>query len=497
MSLKRNILANYLGQGWSAVMQLAFIPLYIKYLGMESYGLIGVYATLQAGFLLLDMGMAPTLNREMARYAAGAHSARSIRELLRSLELIFAGVAMLIICIVWGASDWFALHWVKVEKLPLETVSDAFAIMGVVAALRLVENVYRGAILGLQTQVWLNAATAILATFRWLGAVGVLVWVSQTIVAFFIWQGCISLLTVIVFALRVHRVIPAAQQVHFSKSAVAGVWEFARGMILTMVLALILTHTDKILLSRLLSLEAFGAYTLAATLAGGLMLLVAPLAQGYYPKFTELLTRQDEPGLIRVYHQAAQLMSVMVMPAALILMFYGETVLYLWTGDAELARHSAPLLALLTLGTAFLGLMNIPYMLQLAYGWSVFAAKVNAVVVAVLIPVLLWVTPRYGAMGAAWVWLAITSSYVFVVVPLMHRRLLSEEKWTWYWRDNVLPSVSAAAVAFAGTWIDIAGFSKFGQFLWLGIIGLLAFSAAVFSAPVLRGNMLRTFKSGM
>ena len=40
MSLKKNILANCLGQGWSAVMGLAFIPLYIRYLGMEAYGLI-------------------------------------------------------------------------------------------------------------------------------------------------------------------------------------------------------------------------------------------------------------------------------------------------------------------------------------------------------------------------------------------------------------------------------------------------------------------------
>ena len=83
MSLKRNIIANYFGQGWAAVMGLAFVPLYIEYLGMEAYGLIGLFSVLQAWLAMLDMGMTPTLNREMARFTAGSHSPQSIHNLLR------------------------------------------------------------------------------------------------------------------------------------------------------------------------------------------------------------------------------------------------------------------------------------------------------------------------------------------------------------------------------------------------------------------------------
>ena len=67
-------------------MSLAFIPLYIKYLGIEAYGLIGLFAVLQAWLVLLDMGMSPTLSREMARFTGGHHSPQSIRDLLRTLE---------------------------------------------------------------------------------------------------------------------------------------------------------------------------------------------------------------------------------------------------------------------------------------------------------------------------------------------------------------------------------------------------------------------------
>jgi O-antigen/teichoic acid export membrane protein len=78
--LKKNLIANYLGQGWTALMGLAFIPLYIKYLGIEAYGLIGLFAIIQAWLSLLDMGMTPMLGREMARSTGGSHTAQSIRD---------------------------------------------------------------------------------------------------------------------------------------------------------------------------------------------------------------------------------------------------------------------------------------------------------------------------------------------------------------------------------------------------------------------------------
>lgn len=487
MPLKKNIISNYLSQGWSALMGLAFVPLYIKYLGMEAYGLIGVFAVLQGVLTLLDMGMTPTLTREMARFKAGVHTSQTIRELMYSLVVISVGIVIVIASTLWITSDWLAQNWLHAEKLPLSIVSKSIAIMGIIVALRFFESIYRGAILGLQTQVWLNSVNAILATARGLGAVGILVWVSPSIEAFFIWQVCISLVTVLTFSIHVHRVLPPANHsVNFSISAISSVWGFARGMIATTLFSLILTQADKILLSRILNLESFGMYTLAATVANVLMLLGVPLVQSYYPRFTELHERQNEIGLAAAYHQGSQLMTAIIVPAALILILHGETVLHIWTGNYELSRSSSSLLALLALGTVFLGLMNIPYMLQLAHGWSMFAAKVNAVLVVILIPVLLWAVPRYGVIGAAWVWVAITSSYIFIVIHIMHRRILPKEKWVWYWQDTILPMASASFIGvLLSSTVSIAS-TNVSNILWLIFSGFAMVTAAVLAAPDLR-----------
>jgi O-antigen/teichoic acid export membrane protein len=307
MSLKRNVLANYLGQGWVALMGLAFVPMYIRYLGVETWGLVGFMSMLQAWLTLLDMGLSPTLSREMARFHAGAHSAQSIRNLLRSLEVIYGGVAVLVVSIVWIIAPWLSVHWLSATHLPVTSVEQAIEMMGLVLASRMVEQVYRGAIQGLQRQVWLNGVQSLLATLRWAGAVGVLIWVDSSIEAFFLWQGLVSLLTVIILARQTYYWLPLGERsAYFDLAAIIRIRRFAGGMAATTLLSILLMQVDKLLLSKLVSLEDFGLYTLAASAAGALYFLMIPIVTAVSPRMTELVARSEQQLLIDTYHRASQ-----------------------------------------------------------------------------------------------------------------------------------------------------------------------------------------------
>ena len=56
-SVKLNTAANLAARVWTALVHLAFVPLYVRYLGIEAYGLIGVFTSLLALFALLDLGL--------------------------------------------------------------------------------------------------------------------------------------------------------------------------------------------------------------------------------------------------------------------------------------------------------------------------------------------------------------------------------------------------------------------------------------------------------
>lgn len=477
MSLRRNVVANYLGQGWGGVMGLAFVPLYIRYLGMEAYGLIGLFAAMQAWLTLLDMGMTPTLGREMARFTAGSHSPQSIRNLLRSLEVVCFGVATAICVGVWAASGWLASAWLRAEKLPVAVVRDAIAVMALLVAFRFVEGIYRSALFGLQRQVWYNAVNAALATLRSVGAVIVLATVSPTIETFFLWQAFISLISVLVFAFGIHRALPCAPaSAAFSAEALLRVWRFASGMMGITLLAILLTQVDKVLLSRLLSLEAFGYYTLAAAVAGALYLVITPVTAALYPRMVELVSRGDTSAMLSVYHRGAQLVTIITAPVALLLGFFGEGVLFAWSGNVELARRAGPIMSVLAIGTFLNGLMYMPYQLQLAHGWTSLTLKVNTAAVLLLVPAIFWVVPRHGALGAACVWIALNAGYVLAGVHLMHRRLVPDEKWRWYLGDVGLPTLAATVVLLSLDWLKPNGLGD--RIAWLGFLAI-AFIAAL------------------
>ena len=447
-SLRRNVVANYLGQGWSALMGLAFVPVYIHYLGIEAYGLIGFLVVLQTWLSILDSGLTPTLSREMSRFLAGAHTPQSIGNLLRSVELAGFALSAAVLGSVWVASDWLAYEWLQAGRISLVEVALSIKVMALIVAARFLEALYRGAMAGLQRQVQLNVLGASLSTLRNVGAVAVLAWGAPTLVAFMYFQAVMSMLSLLVFAMVTHSALPrTTEPAHFDSAALARVRGFMGGMFGISVLALLLTQVDKLLLSRLLPLEGFGVYMLAAAVAGVLSMLIGPVSSAFYPRLVQLVAEGETPTLIQTYHGSAQLVAVFTAPVLMLLTFQPTGIVYAWSGDAGLAARVAPVLAPLALGTFLNGLMHMPYHLQLAYGWTSLTLKTNLVAVALLVPAILWLVPMYGGVAAAWIWAALNAGYVVVAVQLMHRRLLQTEQRRWYLEAVLLPTLAAAAAA--------------------------------------------------
>lgn len=462
-------------------MGLAFIPVYIKYLGIEAYGLIGLFAILQAWLALLDMGMSPTLSREMARYTAGSHSATSIRDLLRSIEIVALVLAILLGLGIWAVSGWLASDWLRAERLPVDEVAQAFTIMGAVTALRFVEGIYRSAIVGLQQQVLYNLVNSVLATLRGFGAVGILMWFSPTIKAFFLWQGIISLLALFVLARVTYKALPKAEaKGQFSLQAIRDIGGFAGGMMGITLTSLVLMQTDKIILSKFLSLTDFGYYTLASVVAGALYMMVGPIGQAWYPRLAELQASKQHTQMVEKYHQGAQLVSVIMGSSAITVIVFSETIMRLWTQDPELASRSATLLSLLALGNLFNGLMHMPYYIQLAHGWTSLSTWINIVSIVVIIPTILWAAPRYGAEGAAWAWVILNAGYVFIAVNLMFKKILKSERWRWYLLDNLYPLVGATVGAVLCKWLFSESDILSNQFLNVAIGFLISLTFATY-----------------
>lgn len=445
--LSRNIIANAGAKVWVMLMNLAFIPLYIRFLGIEAYGLIGFFATMQGVFSIMDLGWSTTLNRELALHGREPEARSKLRDLLRTAELVYLSVGVLIGVAVVLCAPPIERLWLHSEALSDRTVTSAIRLLGLAIAAQWPIRLYSGGLMGLERQDLNAFLTSAVATARGAGAVCVLLLVSPTIEAFFIWQIAVNVLAVIANRAALWSSLDASStRPRFRISLLLSTWHFAAGITTINALGLVFTLGDKLIVSALLPLKTFGYYILASQIASAVAFLPVPVFNAVFPRFSHLISTGNELHLTRLYHRASQLLSATVLPAVILVALFPVQLTLAWTGDPEIAREMQWLLPILVIGSGLNALGHVPYALQLANGWTRLAAVATAIMVGVLAPLLLILTWMYGAVGAALIWLIFNAGLVFVVVPIMHTRLLVREKWTWYIADVGRPLLAVTII---------------------------------------------------
>lgn len=482
-----NVTANYIGQGWSALMAIAFLPVYVAALGLESYGLIGFFAVLQSILSVFDLGITATLTREAARQNNGVRTTQSLRDLIRSCEIIGGVSNVFLALVVLGLSDRLASEWVNTKQLAPEAVHLAIAMMGFIIAARLQEGVYRGVLLGLNKQLSMNVANAVMATIRYAGAVGVLHYGPADIISFFVWQVLVSLISLLVLAILAYRRLPVAGRTpRFSIKSLASVWRFSAGMAVVTGLSITMSSLDKLLLSAFLQLAEFGRYALAAVAASTLYLFVVPITQGFYPSMVGMHAGGDRAGLIRFHHSSSQLVTVVAGSLAIVLIFFSMPILYVWSGDMALAVETAPILSILAAAAFANCIGHIGHNLQLVAGAP--SILVLTGVCAVLLTLFtLPAAADNGTSVAAYAWLGITSLQASIVLLFAHRGCLRGEGLRWLVQDTAIPLIGS----FAIVWL-LSRFTpqpEVGRLLlasYLSLTALMAFLTAIGLSPDLR-----------
>lgn len=446
-SLKGNVAANYAGRIWEAMMSVAFVPLYIRYLGAEAYGVIGIVALIQGFMLILDFGLTPTLTRETARFEAGELDPLYIKDLIHSVEIITLTVAAIIVVGMTSTASLISSDWIRADALSEATIANALMIGGALVATRLFESIYRGALYGLQRQLLANAIAASFATIRGGGAVVVIAAFDGGLQGFFGWQLAMSVLAAITMRLSVGSSLPCTERSgSFSLSSLSAVWQFAAGMVVISILSLAATQADKIVLSRMISLQEFGYYVFAANVALVIELVFAPAMTAVYPRIVGHIARNEDIALRATFHRMARIVAALTAPIAAFLVIFGESLIRVWSGDAPLASNVGPLLSILAVGTFLHAQCVLPYYVQLGYGWTSLAVWTNMAALLITIPSLLFLVPRFGALAGAWTWVAVASVYFFVALQIMFSRYLKEERATYFVADVGLPATAGFAI---------------------------------------------------
>lgn len=496
-SVRTNALANYVGQAVTTLVGIVFVPFYLRYLGAEAYGLVGFFVVLQLWLGLLDVGLSPMLNREVARARADANGFTDFRRILRSVELIFAGIALATGLAMTLASPLLAAHWFKVQSLDPAQVSQCLMLMGWMIGLRFFASIYRTTLNGMEAQVSLNAINVGFAVAKAVGSLAVLRYVSNTPLAFFLVQLLLGLLEPIVLAQRSYRVLPPTTErigLAFAKAQLITAMPFGLSIAYTSILWLLLSQLDRLLLSGLLPLDEYGYFSLVMALTSAVTLAASPLSSALIPRLTYLHSKGEIDQLIRLYRNATQLTAVLMMPLTGMVALFGKELMYAWTGNLAASTWASNIIFWYMLGNTFLTFTSYQYYLQYAYGDLALNVKINTLQAIIGAPLITLAAYRFGATGTAIVWCLLQAATFVVSPPLVQRKLAPGLYRPWM-RQDLLPVATGAVLVLAVLSLLsgdlIARFNRLEIFLALSVMGVCVVAGAAAGSSLLRSYLAR------
>jgi len=348
-------------------------------------------------------------------------------------------------------------------------------LMGLVVACRWPVGLYIGALMGMQRVALSSMINTAFGTLSSLGTVAVLILVSPTIKAFFIWQAFVGVCYALVMHIVAWRIVEGNHEKrHFSLDDLKRIWKFTAGMSTLAITGVVLVQIDKVILSKLLSLQSFGHYVLAGVVANSLYITLTPLFNAIYPRMTALVSSGEIKKLENLYKTGTSLFLSIFFPIVLTGVFYSQDFLFLWTRDLSLAENTATICSLLLLGTGLNGAMHFPFALQLAYGNAKIPVTITSVLILILVPLTFFLALNYGARGGAIAWLILNICYLLLGTWLTHKKLLIGQGWDWLLNCVGLQLLTSAIVISLGWYLTYKSTNFFYNFIWGGCFMLLS-----------------------
>jgi O-antigen/teichoic acid export membrane protein len=307
---------------------------------------------------------------------------------------------------------------------------------------------YSGGLLGLQRQVLFNSLRIIFATLRGAGALLVLMFYSQSVIAFFAWMLFVSLLQAASFRFAVWHSLPKASLPSvFDKQELKNIWRFATGITSISIIAALLMQIDKLILSKSFSLEKMGYYILTQSVANILPSFIVPaFTQTLFPQFNRMVAAKDYEALKQVYIQNCKRVSYIIMPVSIFISLFSYKLLLLYTKNQTLASEGHLILSFFVIGFFVNSTLHLPYNLALAFGITKKVVKLFLLLLFLYIPLMYVALLTHVVVYASIAFVLLQVLYMLLLIPMVQKKAQFIATSRWYFEVLVRPALVAGAL---------------------------------------------------
>lgn len=462
------------------------------YLGVESYGFVGLISILQVLLGTLDLGISATVTKVVSSDHSDGRSASS--DAVNTASSVYWIIALLISVLLWWNASKVATFWLSRTHLDPSIVALGIQIIAVYLGLRWPVAFYAGVISGLQRMDVLNMIKAGVQTLRLVGGIVVLFF-GADLVAFLVWFAVSSAVELFAYATVTYRLLPTVRRwPFFSLRSFKDIWKYSASMNLIALTALILSQADRLAVTKFLSLEALGFFSIAYSAASAISLLQSAINSASFPAFAQSFSTGHHSELLSRYAKASQIMGLVVALPCFALIFFGHEILQQWISE-KVADEAAATMAWLALGFFFNAMVSNAYTAAVACDQPGLPLKINLFAMMFYLPGLYWLVHHYGINGAAAAYAALNAYYLFTLLPLVQTKVMKRGTGAWL-RANFLPFLLVGIGVFGFAKIFAMTAQPGWQALALLVLGaaLYATISWFFLSDGLRADLLRAIQ---
>lgn len=464
---------NFLSGISSGILIVSVTPWYIKCLGFDAYGIIGILLMLQAIVVFFDLGMGALVTRIFSDGEETQFNKIEKKKIFFTADILCLLGAGIIFLIIFLSSNFVADKWLRSNTLSFETISYSLILIGVALALQFIGNLYINVLLGMQNHRVLSLFQVYGNLMRYLGGALVLVWIPS-LLSFLAVQVCASAIQTVSLRIYVWRKIfgQDISNPKFSLRSVLSLRKYSFWMSATAIVSALLANSDRLILSRMVSLSDLGRYSIALTAASVVSMFILPFYRVFLPKFSELFFLGDIKVLYKTYLLGCEVLSIFLISVIFYGIFCAPELFNLWIGNSD----ESVILAFqcLIFGIGLSGLVWLPASLLQAFEQPRIHFLMMSLGLVLGVPFAIVAINFFGYPGASLIWIIHGIIGISIEVWIIQKYFIKTRAIDWYARALILPTITCLLLQLTTYYLIRGLFTDLYFLFFMGISSLIA-----------------------
>jgi O-antigen/teichoic acid export membrane protein len=435
-TLVKNMFFNILGIGVPSLVGFVTIPLIIKGLGLERFGILALIWVVTGYLGFIDLGLSRATTKYVAE-ALGAGRHDQIPEYVGTTMMLQGGLGLL------GAASLILLTPLLVEKvlnipgLYLAEVKASFIILAFSIPIILLSSSLRGVLEAAQRFDLVNAVKIpVSASFYVLPLIGLALGFGLPgILGLLIFARLISML---VWGWNYSKLFPHLPALFvFRRSLIRSLLSFGGWVSISSIVYTISNSIDRFMIGSLRTVRDVSYYSAPQEVVTKFGIIPGSLSLILFPAFSSLMGgRKDEHSRV-LYVRSLKYIIMCTGPIVLFFVFYAGPFLRLWLGK-DFSSNSGLIMQILSLGFLITSLSGVPFNYLQGTGKVALVTKLQIAELALFLPLAALMIKHWGIRGAA-IALGIKTLFLTSALLIVSQRKRRIEMAVWrqtgFWRS--------------------------------------------------------------